>query len=152
MTNEQFYPKVRIASIIMSGKNVLLGEIRIGSEEGTWMFPWNEIGCKDSYYKTFFSGVWKDIGFRCTNLNMIDREKPSAVTNDIFPDEHYITLFHRAIYGNIRPGHKNKERYKDIRWIEWNNFPENISPSIKNLLKQEYNPFSNLGDFQSELH
>ncbi len=166
------YPQVRIASIIMNDLSVLLGEVKTGSENGTWMFPWHEMKIRENYYKTFFSGLWEDLGFRCTNVFVpySDRQSPMAITNDIFPEEHYLTLFHRGIYtlGKSTLGSKNKEKYKNFNWFKWadlvkvleekNNLPINLlngpqyslasppplSLSIKNFLQQGHNPWNDL--------
>ncbi len=165
-------PKVRTAMIIMNGEKVLLGEIKSGAEKGTWMFPWHEIGFKDSYYKNIFTGLWEDVGFRCTNVFIpySDRNRPIGVTNDIFSDEeeHYVTLFHRGVYtlGKSTIGSKNKGKYIRFDWFRFPDLgqyiddsntsfqnkedkthpiiPYPLSQSIKNLLQQGYNPFENL--------
>lgn len=137
---ENIYPKARTAAVIISGENVLLGEVKRGAENGAWMFPWHEIGFRNNYYKNFFTGLWEDLGFRCTNVFIpySDRQKPMAVTNDIFQEEHYITLFHRGIYtlGRSTIGSKNREKYNRFNWFKWTSLEQALNDSNKNLLNQ----------------
>ena len=172
---ESRYPILRTSAIIkisastvLSNKitlaedSVLMGKIKSGDEKDMWTFPWHEMEKGESYYKSFFSGLWRDIRFTCTNVNMIDRENPFAVSNDVFPNEHYITLFHRAEYDNgVLSGLRNKDRYQLFELMPWrlvqqvaeqkpleinpHKTPYPLSPSIEYLLKNKYNPF-NLGD------
>ena len=173
MDNE-ILPKARTAIILIRGKDVLLGEMKNGIEKDMWVFPWWNMESNHNYYDNLFKGLWEDLGsgFRCTNVFMpySDRKNPAAIVEDIFPEERYITSFHRGVLTLEKwsiLGVKNKERYKRFNWFKFSDLeqyldysntsffqskedkthpiiPYPLSQSIKNLLQQEYNPFENL--------
>lgn len=136
-------PKIRLAALILKGENeVLLGKTRIDPERGNWIFPGSELEFGDTYHRGIFNNLWKNIGLRQTDILLMD-EYPKITTNDIYENgnDHYVTLFIRGKYIKRRPGIKDKEKYETLDWFKWDNLPEPLSLPIRNLLKQDYNPF-----------
>ena len=139
--------KVRLSAIVLnSKKEVILGRIKVGYDSGKWTFPERELKFGETYHMCFFRELWSSIGFRNTDVLMLD-ERPTYVTSDIYDDEedvtegHCITLFFRGKHIKRAVGEKNKEKYQNFRWFEWGNFPEPLSLPVKKILKDGYNPF-----------
>ncbi|MFH1325660.1 MAG: NUDIX hydrolase [archaeon] len=139
--NENF-PKVGIGVIVLKGDEVLLGN-RINSHgNNTWCFPGGHLELFEEIKNCALREVKEETGLKVEIVDTI----PVATTNDFFNKEnkHYVTLFVRAKYIEGNPEIMEPEKCKEWKWFEWNKFPENIFEPIKNLIRQEYNPFTNL--------
>lgn len=132
-------PKVGIGVIIVKDNKVLIGK-RIGSHgKNTWSFPGGHL----EKFETFKSCALREIKEE-TNLDIeLESENPVAITNDMFNEEnkHYITLFLKAKIKSGEPKIMEPNKCLGWKWIEWDKLPKNLFLPIKNLIKQNYNPF-----------
>ncbi len=67
-----------------------------------------------------------------------------AFTNDIFIQEnkHYATLFVTAQYLSGQARIMESDKCEGWDWFVWNEFPESLFLSLKNLLNQGVSPFT----------
>jgi len=138
--SKELPPKIRLATIIFKPNNeVLLGKTKLYPDSGRWIFPGGEMEFADSYHRTIFTNLWRTIGIRQTDILLTD-ESPSVVTNDIYENIHYVTLYCRAKHYKRRPGIRDKSAYEELNWFRWDNLPSPLSLQIENFLKQKYNP------------
>jgi len=133
-------PKVGLAIIILKENKVLLGKRKNAHDAGAWAFPGGHLEWYESFSDCANREVKEEIGLE---IELIDKN-PIAITNDFFlaDEKHYITLFLRArIKDNQAPKLMEPDWCEEWNWFEWEKLPDNLMIPIKNLIKQEYNPF-----------
>lgn len=137
------YPRVNLSVILLKEDKVLLGKMKCKGDNILWKFPESYL----KYYEYFMPFAAKTLMYQ-TGLSkkcfeIIDKE-PCAVTNDMIIEQnnHFITLYLRAKYkiGNIEV--KNPDKCEGWEWFYWNELPKDSGVSIRNLLKQGYDPFN----------
>lgn len=136
LNNTMNFPKVGVATILTFNNKVLLG-LRVSEHgEGTWGFPGGHLEEGETWEECSKRELTEE-----TNLE-IEKHIFTAVTNDIFDDKHYVTIFMRCEYegGDIIVKEPNK--MIDWKWFEWDSLPENLFYPINNLIKQGYSPFN----------
>ncbi len=144
---EQKRPGVGLSLILMNlEKNeVLLGKRKNSHGAGTWAFPGGHLEKFESFAGCIVremeeeTGLLSGINYRLFYIN--PNEIP--MTNDFFYKEnkHYITLYFRAKYVQGEPKVMEPDKLSAWRWFKWDKFPDNLFICLKNLLKQDYNPF-----------
>jgi 8-oxo-dGTP diphosphatase len=129
-------PAIGVAVIVMKNGKVLLGK-RINSHgSGTWAFPGGHLEFNESIDDCAKREVFEETGLSIKNLQR------AAFTNDIFEEEkkHYVTLFVVSEYDSGELQIKEPDKCEEWNWFSWNEFPEPLFLSLKNLLDQEFNP------------
>ena len=137
-------PKIGLGVILMDfeKKRVLLGKRKNAHGDGTWSFPGGHLEKFEQFLECAEREVLEETNLKEEkNYKLID-SNPSAITNDFFYKEkkHYVTLFIRAYYFRGKPKISNDE-FEKWKWYKWNKLPENLFLPLKNLIKQNYNPF-----------
>lgn len=133
-------PRIAVATIILKGKEVLLGKRLKSHGAGTWSFPGGHLEFNESLEACAKRKVREETGLKI----ILASQNPVAVTNDIFQNEqlHYITLYMKASYVNGTPKIIEPDKCKEWVWFPWGSLPEKLFLPVKNLIKQGYNPFS----------
>jgi len=129
-------PAVGVAVIVIKNGKVLLGKRLNAHGSGTWAFPGGHLEFGES-----IEGCAKREVFEETGL-LIKRTQCVAYTNDIFKEEkkHYVTLFVVSEYDSGELQLKEPDKCEKWDWFNWNEFPEPLFLSLKNLLDQGFNP------------
>lgn len=131
-------PKVGIATIVTKDKKILVGKRKSGHGKGTSCLPGGHLEFNESIEDCARRETKEETGIDIKNIRF------AAVTNDIFKKErkHYITIFMLAEYksGNLEV--KEPGKHKGWQWLEWNELSRPLFLPLKNLLKQNYNPFN----------
>ena len=137
--NKMKIPRVGLAVIVMKDSNVLLGKRKMPNDAGTWCFPGGRLEYFESFKNCALRETLEESGLK---IELIDKN-PVAITNDFFieDDSHYITLFLRGKYVSGEPKVMEPDKCEEWRWYKWNNLPKKLMLPIRNLLKQDYNPF-----------
>jgi 8-oxo-dGTP diphosphatase len=132
-------PRVGLAVILIKNESVLLGKRRGSHGADKWAFPGGHLEYLESFEKCATREVEEETRLK---VRLIDKN-PSAVTNDYFKQDnkHYITLFLRAKYEGGNPVIAEPEKCSEWEWFNWNKLPSNLFVPVKNLIKQNYNPF-----------
>lgn len=136
---EKQRPKVGVGVIVIKNNKVLLG-LRKGSHAaGTWAFPGGHLEMWESLKNCALRELEEEAGIK---TELID-EHSVAATNDFFEtdNKHYITLYLRAKYLEGEPKILEPEKCEKWEWFSWDSLPENSFIGIKNLIKQNFNPF-----------
>jgi len=129
--------EVELSGIILNGKNVLFGE-RINPQRGiTYGFPSKKLRARETFEIGLYRDIEEETGLK---VQIIDKT-PCAVTNDLFQDEHYVTLFFRSQYIGGKTKNTESEKWKGWHWFRWDRHPSPLYLPIQNLIKQEYDPF-----------
>ena len=132
-------PTAGIGVIILKEDKILLGK-RIGNHGyGTWAVPGGHIEQFETLKEAGLRETKEETGL---DIELID-EYPIATTNNIFWEErkHTVTLFLRANYIGGTPKITEPDKCEKWDWFKWNNLPHPLFIPIRELIKQNYNPF-----------
>ncbi len=131
-------PAVGVAVIVIQNEKVLLGKRLNSHGSGTWAFPGGHLECGESIEDCAKREVVEETGLSIKNLQC------ATFTNDIFGEEkkHYVTLFVVSEYDSGELQIKEPDKCENWVWFSWNEFPEPLFLSLKNLLDQGFNPMS----------
>lgn len=132
MANEM--PKVGVGVIVHKDDKVLLG-LRLGKHgQNTWSFPGGHLEFQETINQCATREVDEETGLKIKNLKQV------AITNDIFPQKHYITIFVEADYESGEITNKEPDKCKEWKWFKWNELPTPLFLPIQNLIKQGFKP------------
>jgi len=131
-------PKIGVGVIIIKGNKVLLGKRKNSHGKGCWCFPGGHLEFNEEIENCAIREVEEETGIKIKNLKRV------TFTNDIFKKEnkHYVTLFLVADYLSGKVRLKEPEKCEKWKWFKWNKLPSPLFLPIKNLLKQNFNPFT----------
>ena len=124
-------PLVGIGVLIFNHKNEMLLGHRINSHGmGTWCNPGGHLEFGESFETCAIREVKEEIGVDITDPKFFD------ITHDIFEAEkkHYVSIFMQCnfpegqVIQNMEP-----HKFSEWKWFDWDNLPENIFLSLKNL-------------------
>jgi len=134
----QHRPAVGVAVIVIKNAKVLLGRRLNSHGSGTWALPGGHLELNESIEDCAKREVFEETGLSIKNLQC------TTFTNDIFEKEnkHYVTLFVVSEYDSGKLQLKEPDKCERWGWFSWNEFPEPLFLSLKNLLNQEFNPFN----------
>jgi len=131
-------PAVGVAAIVIKNKKVLLGKRLNSHGAGAWAFPGGHLEFGESLKDCAKREVFEETGLLIKNIQHV------AYTNDIFKEEqkHYVTLFVVARYDSGKLQLNEPDKCEKWDWFDWNEFPEPLFLSLKNLLDQGFNPIN----------
>ncbi len=129
-------PSVGVAVIVTKNRKVLLGKRIHSHGSGTWAFPGGHLECNETIEACAEREVFEETGLSVKSIKRV------AYTNDIFKEEkkHYVTLFTAAEYDSGELQLKEPDKCEKWDWFSWNQLPEPLFLSLKNLLKQGFIP------------
>jgi 8-oxo-dGTP diphosphatase len=130
-------PRVGIGTIIMHNNKVLLLKRKGSHGSGTWAFIGGHLEFKETPEEGAAREAFEEIGIKIKNPRAV------AFTNDFFPKEkkHYITLYVIADFKGDKITIKEPEKIEAVEWFSWNKFPSPLFVPLKNLRKENFNPF-----------
>lgn len=131
-------PFVGVAVIVTHNNKVLLGKRKGAHGAGAWAFPGGHLEFNESIEGCAVREVYEETGLSIKNCRFV------TCTNDLFKDnnKHYVTLFVVCEYESGEPEIKEPDKCEEWKWFSWNEFPEPLFLSLKNLLNQGFNPFA----------
>lgn len=123
--------------IIIKDEKFLLGKRKGSHGDGSWCFTGGHLESGESWEGCAARETEEEVGIKIKNIRF------AAATNDIFEKEgkHYITIFMLADYDSGKVELKEPEKFEKWDWFARDNLPSPLFLSIRNLLKQEFNPF-----------
>ncbi|MFW5991429.1 MAG: nucleotide triphosphate diphosphatase NUDT15 [Candidatus Nanoarchaeia archaeon] len=128
-------PFVGVGVIVRKNGRVLLGKRKSSHGEGTWCFPGGHLEYGEDIEDCAKRETKEETGIEIQNL------KRAGFTNDIFGEKHYVTLFIVSDYLAGEVQLKEPDKCEKWEWFSWDALPEPLFLPVKNLLKQEFNPF-----------
>ena len=142
-------PLVGIAVIVMrEDKTILLGKRKGSHGAGKLSFPGGKLGQFENIRACGMREVLEETGLTELNIELIEGVC-HPVTEDFFFEEdlHYITHYLRAKYNSGTPMVREPNKCGGWDWFPWNRLPnrQHLFLPIKNLLRQNYDPFEGLG-------
>jgi 8-oxo-dGTP diphosphatase len=134
---KKLLPKVGVGVIVVKNNKVLLGKRICDPGKASWGFPGGHLEYGETLENCAKREVLEETGILIKNIKL------ETFTNDLFvkDNKHYITLYAVAEYysGELKLMEPNKcQKWK---YYDWSSLPTPLFLPIKNLLKQQYNPF-----------
>lgn len=122
--------RVGVATLIFKDESILFG-LRCGSHgKDQWCFPGGHLEFGETPEECAKRETYEE-----TSL-IIPEVKLGPWTNDYFSEsKHYITLFVIAHYAGGAVKLKEKNKFKEWRWLPFNQPPEPLFLSIETLFK-----------------
>ncbi len=130
-------PQVGLAVLIRKEEKILFGKRKNAHGEGDWCCPGGHLEFNENWEDCARRETREEAGIEIKHIQFL------TATNDLFTKEnkHYITIFMVADYasGDVRIMEPHK--CEAWRWCAWNELPEPLFESTKNLLVQGISPF-----------
>ena len=130
-------PKVGMGVIIRKKDRVLLGLRKKNPGKNTWAFPGGHLEGGESLENCARRETREETGLSITNVRF------ATVTNDIYLPlgKHYITVIMLADYKSGEAQVLEIDKCREWKWFSWQDLPQEIFLSIKNLKQAKFNPF-----------
>ena len=131
-------PLIGIGVIIVRERRILLGKRRNAHGAGDWSPPGGKLDFGETPEECAVREVREETGLTLDNVRLV------AVTNDIFLSEqqHFVTLFMLADCPTGVPELLEPDKCEGWSWHEWTALPEPLFLPLRNLLRQQFDPFS----------
>ena len=131
-------PKVGVSAIVRKGGKILIGKRKVRRGRGHWAFPGGHLELNETIEDCIKREVMEEAGIRIANITFL------TFTNDINHEEgtHYITLFLTCDYQSGTVRNMEPHKCEGWEWVAWRDLPTPLFLPIKNLLKQNINPFT----------
>jgi len=131
-------PIVGIGVIILRDHRILLGKRRSSHGAGDWSPPGGHLDFGETPENCAIREVYEETGLSIENVRFV------GITNDIFLSEqkHYLTLFMMADCLTGVPELREPDKCEEWVWYDWTNLPEPLFLPLRNLLQQQFDPFS----------
>ena len=99
----------------------------------TWSAPGGKPEANESLIDTAIRETFEETGIvlKLHTLRFI------AITEDFFPDSHYLTTHYRVDNISSAPKVMEPNKCKEWRWFDLDKLPNNLFLSAQNLLKQK---------------
>jgi len=132
-------PKVGVGVIIRKNNKILLGKRKNAHGSGSWSFPGGHLEFNEHVEDCARREVLEETGIHIKNIRL------GVYTNDIFEKEgkHYITIYVLCDYDSGELKIMEPEKCEKWEWFEWSRLPEPLFVPLQNLVKLNFNPFSN---------
>ncbi len=136
MKTAQKFPRVGVGVCIFKDGKILLGRRQKLSRQGanTWAPTGGKLDFGESLADCARRETLEEAGVIISEPTFI------ACTNDIFEDEHFITIYMRAEWVSGNPKVLEPEKMAEWGWFEWSSLPRPLFMPFENLLKTGFNP------------
>ena len=114
------------------------GQVLMGlrlSQHGfnTWSAPGGKPEQGETFIDTAVREVFEETGIKLDKKDL----KQIAITDDVFPDSHFITTHYRVNGITQTPVVVEPNKCAQWRWFDLNKLPNNLFLSAQNLMKQK---------------
>ena len=129
-------PRVGVGVLVKKDGKFLFGFRKSSHGSGTWCPPGGHLEYGESIEECAKREVLEEAGIKIRNIRF------GTITNDIWTDDkkHYITLNMIADWESGEPRTMEPGKLEELRWISWDNLPENIFLTIENMKKNGFDP------------
>ncbi|PIN73725.1 hypothetical protein COV20_05900 [Candidatus Woesearchaeota archaeon CG10_big_fil_rev_8_21_14_0_10_45_16] len=125
-------PKVGLGVFIIKDGKFLLLKRKGAHGEGTWGLAGGHLEFGESYEDCAKRETLEEVGITIQNIRF------ASVTNDIFENKHYLTIFCTAEYKEGDITNKEPDKCEGIKWFSWDALPQPLFQPIINLIKDGF--------------
>ena len=130
---DEKYPGVCLALIIMRENKVLIGRRKNVRGDGLYAFPGGRIRDQETPQECILREKREDVGIDL-EVELIDKRFPFETVSESSESGHYIVLFYRANYIFGRPKNMEPDKCHDWEWHDWKNLPQPLFSGIQYLI------------------
>ena len=125
-------PKVAVGVIIRRKNKILLGKRKGKLARNLWGFPGGSLEFNENIDECARREVLEETGLKIKNL------RPGTFTSVFFKkqNEHFVALIMIADYASGEAKVLEPDKCQKWEWFTWGKFPKNLSPLVKNVLKE----------------
>lgn len=125
------HPRIGVGIIIEKNHKVLLVKRINVHGSGNWSTPGGHLDFFENPEDCAIREAKEETGIDIHNVNF------RAFTNDIFVDEekHYITIWMEGVHFSGEPFINADYEISEVRWFAWDQLPENLFISFRNLIE-----------------
>lgn len=125
--------QVGVAAIITKDGKFLIGKRKSDHGNGTWGLVGGHLEFQESFEGCVIREAKEEAGIAVADLDVIE------VTNDIFPEKHYITVF---LIGSAsdEPRLMEPDKFERWEWRDWDDMPEPLFLPFKTLVESGFRP------------
>ena len=121
-------PQAGIGVLITKEDQVLLKQRRNSHGDGTWSTPGGHLEYGESLEECTIRETQEEIGITITDVTFL------AITNDVFEEQHYITIWMAGKYVSGEPTMNAANEMSAVGWFSWDALPEPLFSPFENLL------------------
>lgn len=138
MSEAPQYPRVGVGTYVIKGDKVLFGRRRGGASDGTWCAPGGKLEMREDPLVCAARETKEECGLAVSNIRFF------AYTNDVneVSGAHFITLAYAADWASGEPALTEPDNFYEWGWFDWNELPQPLYLSARNLLNLGYNPIN----------
>lgn len=128
--------RVGVGVCIFRDGKILLGQRQKDSKRGigSWCPPGGKLEFGESFEECARRETLEESGVAISEPQII------TVTNDIFNEEHFITIYMRADWASGEPQVLEPHKIAEWTWFDGDNLPEPLFFPFSNLLKTGFKP------------
>ncbi len=129
-------PKVGVGVILLREGKALFGWRKAMHGSGTWCPPGGHLEAGESFGDCARRELLEETGLTAKNFRI------GGVTNDIFEEDgkHYITVNMLCDWDGGEPRAMEPHKAERWEWFPWDSLPEPLFLTVRNLLKQGFDP------------
>lgn len=143
MAEEKQRPKVGVGVMILKDGKVLLGKRNDDAQkassdlhgEGTWTMPGGKLDFKETVKEGACRELLEEIGVKIN----LDSLKVISVSDEIVPDNHYVTIGFLCEDFEGEPKIMEPEEITEWKWYNLDNLPEKVFPPSLKMIKAYLN-------------
>jgi 8-oxo-dGTP diphosphatase len=127
-------PKVGVGVIIAHNGKMLMLRRKVALGGGTWAPPGGHLEGGEAWEECAVREVEEETGIALKDVTFV------GVTNDIFPDKHYVTIIMQGHADSDKFTMCEPEKYENYGWYGWNELPEPRFLCFENFVKMGAKP------------
>lgn len=123
-------PRIGVGVIVYKEDKILLGKRKNAHGEGKWGFPGGHLEFQEDPHDCAVREVKEETGVEISDVEFL------TITNDIFTDKHYVTLFMKCKWIANNPLPLEADKCEVWEWFHPDQFPTALFLPIINLQKK----------------
>ncbi|CAM8906017.1 unnamed protein product [Rhodiola kirilowii] len=131
-------PRVAVVVYLLKDNcKVLLGRRRSTRGDSTFALPGGHLEFGEGFEECAAREAMEETGLVIEKIELL------TVTNNVFSDAHYVTVFMRAMCVDLneKPVNMEPEKCYGWDWYHWENLPQPLFPPLEKMVKAGFNPF-----------
>lgn len=122
-------PRVGVGVLIYKEGKILLGKRIVPHGKDMWSFPGGHLEYQEDLKDCAIRETKEETGIEVKDLEFF------TVSNDVFPEKHYLTVFMRCNWQANEPRNLESDKCERWEWFSPQDLPEDLFLPVHNLLK-----------------